>query len=141
MRLTLISTLMILAVAPITDASAQVPLNAFGRTAADITVCPVRTDYLRFYALLDDDTHAAFAFARDHRCIELEGETTVKVDKIVGDTSCVRPSDAYDCVWTSSHRIKSLVDADTKALIDNVNCAFDKAHPECKSRNSPDYCN
>lgn len=127
--------------AAISAARAQVPVNAFGRTAADITACPVRSHYLRFYALLDDDTHAAFAFAHDHNCIELEGDTTVKVDKIIGDTSCVRPSGAYDCVWTSSNRVSSLVDAETKALINDINREFEKMHPECKSKIRPDYCN
>jgi hypothetical protein len=125
---------------PKVAAKADVPVNAFGNTAANITACPALSDYQRFYKLLDDDPSAAFAFARDHACVELEGNTSVKVAKIVGDTSCVLPSGTYDCVWTSSHRIKSFMDAETRAITDEVNRVFDRAHPECKRKNKPDYC-
>lgn len=127
--------------APASAETANVAVNSFGSTAANITACPSRSDYLRFYALLDDDPIAAFNFARNHKCVELEGETTVRVDQINGDNSCVRPSGAYDCVWTSSLRIKSLVNSDTKALIEKANRVFDQTHPECKGKVKPDYCN
>jgi hypothetical protein len=108
----------LLLLACVAHAHAQVPVNAFGSTAANTTACGSRGDYMRFYALMSTDLSAASAFASDHKCIRLEGDATVRVDQIVRDTSCVRPSGAPECVWTSSDRINPLVDAKTKAIQD-----------------------
>lgn len=115
------------------------------------TACGSLDDLSRFYTLFrSGDMMAATAFSSKH-CTHIKVDTEVMVEdsSLIADALCVRPRGEPDCLWIKSVAIATKADvakekADAETVIDEMNEAFDKQHPECKgwrtNKNLPDYC-
>jgi hypothetical protein len=93
------------------EAAAQ-PKQPQSAVTVDRTLgCPKDEDFDRYATLVGDDVSAAILFTKDHNCVMLAPGTFVKIDKgsvqRASNHVCIRPTGAYDCLWTFSAHIKA----------------------------------
>jgi hypothetical protein len=104
---------------------------------------------------------AQLSFVSQH-CVYVEFYTEVLVEQsaVWHAARCVRPRGDTHCVWMKSSAIVSKAEAlrvraereaeeakdraETRAIREQFNTTFDKAHPECKewktNKNLPEHC-